>query len=525
MGNDCTAVPSSGSLDVRSRTQKESLVIQRQTLEAIREPVVLAEIVLNLSTESFLALYADSKVDERHFLDRAEVFSAILHRGDAGKKLVLARYARLGGGWSGLGKPEDTLALSKISLAHKCALLANSRADWYFPSGFGADPITETLLVPTLCGDDAAAEAFLSNPRANRALIATAIRAKPPFDGLDLGSRLRIGFGAVRAQYIDSPNFPGKDSPDSNELDYDKPNAAFLAALKELWESGPQQDSQAAQFFYDLHEPTIRAGTLTSSRLAVDPDDWLLQVDRAAVEAVGDVFPRYRLRSALAGRRLAEWAARLGKSAPLAPAEAQQMYDFDGGVGNLSVLLALKGLQLSSGAGDVEWLAAWISSSGWTGSAAATAFACERQFESGPFSKRSERAVEFVSGQTAHAAAAIRGLAVSAAFRRLAGSNDGVRAAFKDLASGSDEARRAFDYVDSLFPRLFSRGLDDSEAQEAADRAAEAKGAREAEEVTAASRVFEPVREHLLRVEGKVSSLQVWMFWGFVILAAILAFR
>lgn len=502
-------------------------MIQRDHVkELARDPVVLAEFLLNISTESLLALYADATVNESHLLDREEVFDAVLQRGDAGKKLVIARYAKLGG-WFGPGKPEHLLALAQKSFAHKCALLANPRIDWYQPAGgFGEDAVINALVIPTLRANDAATEAFLANPRANRKLIATAIRGHAPFEGLTIIDRLRLGTRALRADCADSSRFIGKDASDANELNFDEPNRAFVAALRDYWDGteGGGAESVAAEVFYELHERTRGVHTARQpERLAIEPNDWLSPADRAEVEAISDLTAREHRRRLVAGRRLAEWAVRIAAGSPSAPLESQRWYEFEGGLGNLAVLLALKGMRESNPFDNAPLHVAWTDSPTWVAQAAATAFAFEERVKrEGNAEKREELAVQFLQEQSGRAVAAIRGLMVSAVFRGLAGSSEVVREALRRLANTSPEAERALSYIDYHFNGVFSGGLPDEEFEEAA--APEAPAGPVAKDKLAVDPAIETLATQTAALASRIQALQRTTFWGLLILAAIAYF-
>jgi hypothetical protein len=291
-----------------------------------------------------------------------------------------------------------------------------------------------------------------------------------------------------------------------------------------------------------LREPTwLVRPRRHHEKLAIDPDDWLLPEDKAEVDAISDWSAKHSRSQYLAGQRLAEWSAHIGKTAPLAPSETQEWFNFEGGVGNLAVLLAVKGLQVSrvaallhagsarsstqqSAGANAPLPQAWATSTNWIAQAAlaVSEFEAQAQREWDP-KKREAIAVNVVRQHAGHAAAAIRGLAVSGTFRGILGSSYEVRKALGVLAQVSPEAARALKYVDDTHNGLFVRGVyDDSIDERAATE--EAAEERNAEQEAAAQRVIEPLSRELKELSRKVQLGQTVTTWGFLILAGTLFF-
>jgi len=513
-------------------------MLPRKNIEQLLEsPAVLSEIIANISTETFLEMFANAQVDQPHPLDNEEILKGLASRKDIGKLLVAARYAH----FDDFPNTDLMLTIANTSFAHKCALLANSRARWdsVFVSNRGANAL---LLKQSLLADDASTRAFLGNPRANRRLIADAIRGKEGFSQLSLETRLRYGYEALRVDYIDSPNYPGKDSPDSNEMDFDKPREAFLAVLREVLDdpSKDARDAIAADAFSRLTGRGAGSGKYRErNSFSIDYDDWLTPDDKASTDVIPDWRTRYGEKKTLAIKRLTEWAIRLAEYAEPSPREAE--VGFAGGLGSLAIYLSLRGIRdydLTSsyypttkpikdkaGATPTCSMADQLRDSrNWTARAAALAATFEAQvINENAAAKRIALAQQLIESQSKDVVTCIRGLATSRIFWGLFNSSDEVSSAFSRLRT-SPEAERTYAYVmeymgdyqfgdeiDQIVQRHKGKSLDGSRERDGADNY-DAGMIRE-------------LNGKLTALAGKVKSLQSWVSWGLVIIGGLILFR
>jgi hypothetical protein len=160
-------------------------------------------------------------------------------------KLVLSTYGKMHVG--AFSEPSSAIVeLFQLGDGYKAALLSNSRIDYY-----GFDKRIDYLLKDViLCNSDSKEARSLrlvlvKNPRANRELIAKAMRGAEGFERLSWGHRLAIGAEAIAVKEIPAENWLGKDSPDTHETYFSEPHNAFLPLLKEAKQSLPEKDFQA----------------------------------------------------------------------------------------------------------------------------------------------------------------------------------------------------------------------------------------------------------------------------------------
>src|SRR5262249_41863838 len=132
-------------------------------------------------------------------------------------------------------KGETAIKLANVSHAHKIALLSNVRLDWYRMSLFDRDAPVRTELLATMLSDNRDEKlALLRNPRMDRRFVADVIRPNNQLHAMPDRDRIWYGLEAIKAKEIESEDYPGKDSPDDNEMHFGKPESALLLAMREV---------------------------------------------------------------------------------------------------------------------------------------------------------------------------------------------------------------------------------------------------------------------------------------------------
>jgi len=265
--------------------------------EAFSDEDVVAEFVSHLGFSEFYALYAKVPVNDRSLLDSEKVATRILASKDKGKALILAMFSQ-GGYWSSGLSPEQILQLAEISPEHKRAILSNVRISWYDTS---PSMVRDKLIIPSILNAERKLDRFslaiFKNPRIDRRLIADVIRGKEAFRDLPLRDRLWAAIYALQATEIKSEHYPGKDMPDSNELNFDRPTRAIFSVIRE----GLAEKHPVLQY---LWEPAIRY--FASHILTLEDDDWLSADDLEKTQSE-DFQSRYKERHSLSRKRFIEW--------------------------------------------------------------------------------------------------------------------------------------------------------------------------------------------------------------------------
>lgn len=515
-----------------------------RTLSALqalaKNELVLGQIAASLSASELLAMFSEAAVDEPHVLDRPAFVDSILKGGDNDKLLILAKYMGGGRGLRGGVSGDSILELAKVSKVHRCALLANERIDWYGECAFH-NGVKDELLVPVLAAGDETTQAAVGNPRMARDLVAKAIRGHGPFANLGLERRVGIALKSLEPDYIDSPNYPGKDSPESNEMYFLDPNKAFLVLLRELFASADEHAWISSSAFGALSHKSVTIASGRHNRFAYSADDWLSIEDKDRCGAVKDWRARFALQDKLAVRQLLRWSISIGASEPLAPSAEKPPFNWDM-KGSLAAFLAYKSLladhnrlkydePLPSGSDGARMnpdnllLNEISSSDGWIGKAGniAASFDIAINSEVNP-QKRIARAVAIVRGASSEPLISMRGLALSPLFWGLRESSYEVGAQFRELGQTSTESSTMYSHLMEWYGDSWFRGETDQIVERAKPQEEYLVQSATTEEGNLAIAVTTGVRG----LESKLASLQLkvsWTLFTVVAIALYLVFR
>lgn len=452
------------------------LVVSRiQALERVAvNPSVLAGVSASYNAAELFDLFQSALVDEACVLDAPQVVEALLRQGDARKLLVLAQFTGERS-WDDLSE-EHLLALAKISTSHRCALVANQRINWYSQATFNSK-VREEILTAALLNDDETRNALLRNPRTARNIVADAIRAKANFSGLSVMDRLMIACRAMGAEYIESPNYPGKDSPDSNETDFADPRKAFPVVLKEAFVS--RQDLPKHAISTALHALVWRRKSAKPSwrddRFQFDSRDWLTAKDIGRCKGIENWSKKHGVEQVLGSQRLIEWAIELGRGEPLLP-KVESDYD-DDPKGLLAAQIIYRAALAQ--ASDARWQKAesglrdelFVGGDNppsfpglakrpeWMAQAAGIAarFDCALENERNA-KKRIAIALTAIGDTALDPRLMMRGLALSRVFWGMFESSDEVSTAYRALSQRNEECGSLFSY---LMSREYERFFED----------------------------------------------------------------
>lgn len=205
----------------------------------VEENPILAEKFIQYVLPTELMQYAISHPSPNIF-SLKPIVNGILSSDNEGLKLVLAA--------CGDFFDDSEFAIEKlhsISDATKAALYSNSSINWYHFNVFNKE-FKNSYFTQDFFKDDGLSSVLLRNPRMDRGLIADVIRGRGVYEGLNIDVRIRCLYLSVDVNEIESEHWDGKDMPDDNELDFDKPIKSFLPLMREALSDS---NSQIAQQF------------------------------------------------------------------------------------------------------------------------------------------------------------------------------------------------------------------------------------------------------------------------------------
>jgi hypothetical protein len=299
---------------------------------------VLIEIVNNLTFAEFYEIYAHAKPNTVVALDNSELVEFLLAGNDDGKKLVVASFSGGGAYREGI-KAETAIKLASLSRAHKIALLSNVRVDWYGISYRDASVGRELIAATILSGEHEEKRALLRNPRMDRRFVADVIKGKDEFHAIPAPQRFFYGVEAIKAKEIESKDYPEKDSPDDNEMYFDKPERALLVTMREVL-----ADTDIKGLVFEL--PNITRLYYHKGWLSIDDEDWLSDDQKREAERISDWHARYKSRNRMALLNFINWVSSWSIHEPqvVEIKEGDNEFDLDEryAKGNLAVMLSFK---------------------------------------------------------------------------------------------------------------------------------------------------------------------------------------
>lgn len=269
----------------------------------------MAVYVAELPFENLRDLYSQQLPDDSNVLDNTKVIEAILSKNDVGKSLVVAMYARGGDLWEFC--PADTvLKIANISAAHKKAILANVRIDWYRLMTFEEGKLVQELLGPIFLDEELHdyRKIVLQNPRMDRKFLAKVISGQGDFASIDIRSRiLHYGCYAAITKEIKSHDWPEKDSPDNNELYFNYPLKALLRQMYIAF----SQPENTPWLKYTFNASFI-AGYLRIYSLPIDWPEWLTNEQKAEIEKIQDWQEESQTQHKVARESILRWLTEIG---------------------------------------------------------------------------------------------------------------------------------------------------------------------------------------------------------------------
>lgn len=250
----------------------------------INNPQIAKEFVKSLSAYELLQIVNKNK-DSLTILDQNPIINGIIESNEEGKLLLLATCGKID-----YFQTEDTELINKLmdkGIAYQCALLSNTRINWY--SIFIFDRYNSIdIVIKAILENDSAFISFCKNPRMDRRLISAIIRGentknlpyKIKFAEFSDELRIKASYHALQAVEIKSEHYEGKDSPDNNEDYFKEPIKAFLKLTKEMCNKLEIEDFEN---FCENFKYIISNIEFDFSHI-----DWLTEDEIKAIDSVSD---------------------------------------------------------------------------------------------------------------------------------------------------------------------------------------------------------------------------------------------
>lgn len=240
------------------------------------------------SYDLFQIMKEDSK-NEDQVVDLQCVIDGILESNDTTKLIQLCSQSKLKDSWF---DSEIFRTLYGKSDVVNEALFSNSRFDWYGVFIWNKDEMGNKILNDLLTSPESTKKAFYKNPRMDRSIIKSIIAGiseKDDFEAEIKKFSLQDRFTAIQfslnIEEIPSKFYPGKDSPDSNELRFKDPYEGTLVFVRDL-----HKETTDVDFRRSLHHANYN---LAESKFGIDTTYWIPEDESKLLD---EKYPDYRIR-------------------------------------------------------------------------------------------------------------------------------------------------------------------------------------------------------------------------------------
>ncbi len=281
--------------------------------KVLSPPDVGKEIVKTLSVETLADIWSNCRPDEECCLDNEEIIKAIVGRKDKAAQVLCAKYGNLHL-YSGF-TAQELVELAGRSRSHTLAILGNTRIDWYSFWMGRENLLVEELIFPTVEADDFATHILLKNPRMDRKLIGDIIRGEGQFQEIPASTRIKFGFFAIGADYVEDSDTVYYEGimPSENDINFRKPTEALFAILS-------QHEKEYRVHFEDLvnlQKPRV---------FSICDDDWIDEEGRSEIGDLTDYHEKLRMRDARALNNFINWLLDWSKEEPLDTGEEKDRF-------------------------------------------------------------------------------------------------------------------------------------------------------------------------------------------------------
>ena len=254
-------------------------------------PLLAKEFIKYISAFEVLTVVNEAGKKGDLILNNQSIIEGILESNDDGKLLLLASGSKL----DDFARSDKFISIYNKGYVFKSALCGNSQYDWYSLSIWNHE-ILDVILADVLKEDSLLKKPFYKNPRMDRKLIASIIKAKDfdrskhtfDFTKINFYERYTACTLAIEVDEIKSEDYHGKDSPDDNELYFSKPYDALLILVRDLFLNWDDKESYAARHLTNLIYYADKVD------IGIDYDDWLTDEEKSVLESkYSDFSARY----------------------------------------------------------------------------------------------------------------------------------------------------------------------------------------------------------------------------------------
>jgi hypothetical protein len=251
--------------------------------EVHKNPLLAAEFIKIVPAFELIKhiLQATDQDEFGRVIDNKIIQNAILDSDRDDLKLVLATYGNVLELWDS----KNFLKLYGKGNGFKAALFSNSNIDWYEFNDVDKVEILHKSLLADFEDETNKNLIFtlVTNPRMDRQVIANAMLGKHGFEALPVTNRLMIGAKAIKVAPTEAEYWPGKDSPDSQEIYFLEVNKAFLPMIRNA--KATLDEVSFSRYLAHLY------WQLPFSKIDISPEHWLSETEIASLK-IG--YPNHR---------------------------------------------------------------------------------------------------------------------------------------------------------------------------------------------------------------------------------------
>ena len=254
-------------------------------------PLLAKQFIKYISAFELLTVVNEANKKGDLILNNQSIIEGILDSNDEGKLLLLASGSKL----DESARSDKFLTLYNKGDVFKSALFGNSQYDWYALFIWNSE-VLDVILEDVLKEDSQLKKPFYNNPRMDRKLIASIIKAKDFYGSKHTYDFTKINFYerytacslAIDVDEIRSEDYYGKDSPDDNELYFSRPHDALLVLVRDLFLNWDDEESYASGHLTNLIHYADKVD------IGLDYDDWLTDQEKSLLKSkFSDFSARY----------------------------------------------------------------------------------------------------------------------------------------------------------------------------------------------------------------------------------------
>lgn len=244
-----------------------------------KNPLLAKAFIKTLSPSDLLYWMNDASGRGELLLNNESVIEGLLESEDDGKLLLLAAASKIYGDSFQLRECDRFMSLYQRSAAHKAALVGNTQFNWYSFLVFNSAVVLKLVLEDVFKQDSQLKRPFYSNPKMDRKLIASIIRAGKYHYDFTFFDLTAVSFAErytactlslpVEKERDDESLFDWMREPSDSDLYFEEPYSALLSFIRDLFLAWDDPDSGADYYLTNLiyYTDLIQIG--------FDADEWI----------------------------------------------------------------------------------------------------------------------------------------------------------------------------------------------------------------------------------------------------------